>query len=189
MPPDSREGGATSYNAIMAMCKERRDDIHIWVTGGLAALDQMSLGHLRSSAIHWHAATQSGVAHSKNCVTGLAFRSRARDKERAGTAPAPVHGAAIGRNYIEQVSFREIVRICTMHGDSVIVGVNDGGIRALMRMDPSEVLTRLYKYDWAATPIPPKDFDNWLSGSLFIETLHARGLLKWDYNETQGGTT
>ena len=69
-----------------------------------------------------------------------------------------------------------MVRICRAQGDGVLVGVDEGGARALGKLTPEKIVTRDYKYDFTDKPLGRKDPSNWMSGTVFLEVVRTQGL-------------
>jgi hypothetical protein len=163
----------TSFADIRKRCNAQGDAIHVILDGGYDSLVDLELSTIRSMPWKFHPA-DAGSEHV-SCVRGLLFLAIVKGKEKSTFAAAA--GASIGRNYIDQVTYSEMVAICRRQGAAVIIGVEGGGARKLRRMSSGEITSRLYKYDFAADPIPPKDFSNWSPGDVVLRTLVELGLV------------
>lgn len=164
-----------SFDAIVALCRERGNEILVGVSGGVSELSMFDMETLQNRLYKWDTVGNlHGKKDERNWMRGTTFlkvvdqvksspNKKMNQPDSLPSSERPVYWQGT-------VKFDEMVALCKQEGNKIIIGYT-GGKQAFMNASLEALQARhLYRWDYAQNRARKK-LDDWLPGDVIIDLL------------------
>jgi hypothetical protein len=170
--------GRLGLSEMILKCQEEGDSIMVGYCGGAAKLKAATAEELTDRRFKWDRIDHSvGTKVSGNWLSGKMFLELVAGKgtpaPAGSTGPAQTREGRSEPNYRGRLGITEMAQKCQKEGDKILVGYY-GGTAQLEAATAESLKDRLFKWDRADDPLPPKMPSNWMTGSRFLKLISGK---------------